>query len=355
MVKKRNSNRSISRNTNMNVKISNKYSKKRKLIKKKRKRKKFVKRLVGFVIYELLALIISGVLLTYYGPFKEVRSTLVGTAMATYKHQYIATLFLSKDKINEILNKDKSTPTMAENTGDIKINKNYGNSIERYNISTSKFDGYILEIKNPKKIKTGYTKYMGKMGQRTSKIAEENGAIAAINGGGFTDGSSSKLWTGTGANPEGLVISKGKIIYNNLKKGEKAVVTAFTKEGLLIVGNHTVEELLNMGVTEALSFRNTLIVNGKTISSNDGISPRTAVGQKKDGTVVFLVIDGRKAMKPGATIEDVQNVFLERGVVNAGSLDGGSSSTMYYKGKVINRPSNWDGERTVATVLYVEP
>ncbi|WP_425544701.1 phosphodiester glycosidase family protein [Clostridium oceanicum] len=325
-------------------------------MKKKRKRKKFVKRLIGFIIYEFLALIISGVLLTYYGPFKEVRSTLVGTAMATYKHQYIATLFLSKDKINEILNKDKSTPTIAENTGDIKINKNYGNSIERYDISTSKFDGYILEIKNPKKIKTGYTKYMGKMGQRTSKIAEENGAIAAINGGGFTDASSKgKLWTGTGANPEGLVLSKGKIIHNNFKKGEKANVTAFTKEGLLIVGNHTVEELLNMGVTEALSFRNTLIINGQPIPYNDGLNPRTAVGQKKDGTVVFLVIDGRRDMKPGATTEDVENILLKRGVVNAGNLDGGSSSTMYYKGKVINRPANWDGERTVATVLYVEP
>lgn len=110
-----------------------------------------------------------------------------------------------------------------------------------------------------------------------------------------------------------------------------------------------------MGVVEALSFRNTLIINGKPIPYNEGINPRTAIGQKQDGTIVLLVIDGRRGIKQGATLEEVENILLQRGVVNASNLDGGSSSTMYYKGKVINRPCNWDGERTVATSIYVEP
>ncbi|EKN41339.1 hypothetical protein CFSAN001627_13918, partial [Clostridium botulinum CFSAN001627] len=123
----------------------------------------------------------------------------------------------------------------------------------------------------------------------------------------------------------------------------------------LVVGDHTVDELLKMGVVEALSFRNTLIINGKPIPYNEGINPRTAIGQKQDGTIVLLVIDGRRGIKQGATLEEVENILLQRGVVNASNLDGGSSSTMYYKGKVINRPCNWDGERTVATSIYVEP
>ncbi len=197
---------------------------------------------------------------------------------------------------------------------------------------------------------------MGKMGERTSKMAERHGAVAAVNGGGFRDVSSTgKLWTGTGAYPEGLVISNGKVIYNDFKSGQKANITAFTKEGLLVVGDHTVDELLKMGVVEALSFRNTLIINGKPIPYNEGINPRTAIGQKQDGTIVLLVIDGRRGIKQGATLEEVENILLQRGVVNASNLDGGSSSTMYYKGKVINRPCNWDGERTVATSIYVEP
>ncbi|ENK1243242.1 phosphodiester glycosidase family protein [Clostridium botulinum] len=330
---------------------------KRKKIRKKKK-KSFIGRLLLFLVYEIIAGGIFSLLLAFYGPFNNVKSTLVGTAMATYKHQYIATTFLSKDEINKILNKDKgiNNSISKENYGDIKIKNQYGNSVERYDISTAKFDGYILEVKNPKKVKIGYTKYMGKMGERTSKMAERHGAVAAVNGGGFRDVSSTgKLWTGTGAYPEGLVISNGKVIYNDFKAGEKVNITAFTKDGLLVVGDHTVDELLKMEVVEALSFRNTLIVNGSPIPYNEGINPRTAIGQKQDGTIVLLVIDGRRGIKQGATLEEVENILLQRGVVNASNLDGGSSSTMYYKGKVINRPCNWDGERTVATSIYVEP
>ncbi len=122
--------------------------------------------------------------------------------------------------------------------------------------------------------------------------------------------------------PEGLVISNGKVIYNDFKSGQKANITAFTKEGLLVVGDHTVDELLKMGVVEALSFRNTLIINGKPIPYNEGINPRTAIGQKQDGTIVLLVIDGRRGIKQGATLEEVENILLQRGVVNASNLDG---------------------------------
>ncbi len=60
-----------------------------------------------FLVYEIIAGGVFTLLLAFYGPFNNVKSTLVGTAMATYKHQYIATTFLSKDEINKILNKGK--------------------------------------------------------------------------------------------------------------------------------------------------------------------------------------------------------------------------------------------------------
>jgi exopolysaccharide biosynthesis protein len=53
-------------------------------------------------------------------------------------------------------------------------------------------------------------------------------------------------------------------------------------------------------------------------------------------------------------LKEVQTILLQRGVVNAANLDGGSSSTMYYNGEVINDPCDWNGERTVATAVYVE-
>ncbi len=100
-----------------------------------------------------------------------------------------------------------------------------------------------------------------------------------------------------------------------------------------------------------------IIINGiKQIKDRfeDGVNPRTAVGQKEDGTVLFLVLDGRKLSKPGASLYDVQEIMKNRGAINAGMLDGGYSTTMYYKGDVINSPNAWDGERTVATAFYVE-
>ena len=315
---------------------------------------------IAFLIYEIIIIVITVPIITFYGPFQNIKRTVVGTAMATLSHQYIATTFLSKDKINALLNSNTSGNTavnVAENLNDIKINYANNNGISRYDIHTTKFDGYILEIKDPTRIKIGYTKSIGKVGERTSEIASENGAIAAINGGGFRDKSANgTLWTGTGAYPAGIVISNGKLIYSDVKSDVKVNVTAFDKEGKLIVGDHSINDLKKLNVVEAISFRDTLIVNGNDVVVQDeGLNPRTAIGQKKDGTIIMLVVDGRQGLKPGANLTEIQNILLQEGAVNASNLDGGSSSTMYLNGEVINNPCDWNGERTVATALYVKP
>ncbi|MDW8799771.1 phosphodiester glycosidase family protein [Clostridium sp. A1-XYC3] len=327
---------------------------------KKKRKKSLGKMIIVFLIYEFIVAAVTTPLIVFYGPFENVKRTMVGTAMATFTHQYIATTFLSKDEIDEILKSSKSgetTSSESENLGGIKVAHVADKGIDRYDIHTKKFDGYILEIKDPTRIKIGYTKKLGEVGQRTSEIAEENGAIAAINGGGFTDRSSNgKLWAGTGAYPEGIVISDGKTVYSDINANERVNVTAFTADGKLIVGDHTLEDLRKQGVVEAVSFRNTLIINGKTVAVEDeGLNPRTAIGQKEDGTIIMVVIDGRKGLKPGATLKELQNILLQQGAVNASNLDGGSSSTMYFNGEVINDPCDWNGERTIATALYVKP
>ena len=329
----------------------------------RRKKKKFSPKLFCvFILYQIIFIGITAPLLVFYGPFKNVKKTLVGTAMYTFKHQYIATLFLNEKDINKVLNKDNSgsmVKNIEQNFQDIKIENMGDNSIVRYNIHQDRFDGYLLEIKNPKKVKVACTKNIGIQGQRVSEMAEGNKAAAAINGGGFYDqNTSGKEWVGTGAYPEGIVISKGEVVWKNVKEDEKVDVMAFNEKGELIVGKKSLKQLKELNVKEALSFNKTLIMNGQPLVEDygeQGLQPRTAIGQKKDGTVVFLVIDGRKLFKEGADLKDVQDILLKQGVWNAGSLDGGSSSTMYYKGNVINNPCNRDGERTVATAFYVEP
>ena len=205
----------------------------------------------------------------------------------------------------------------------------------------------------------GYTQKLGTRGQTTSAIIKAFGGIAGVNGGGFTDKSTTgKSFVGTGALPEGIVVHEGIVKYKNVHEDEKFEAIAFNKNGTLIVGKHTLNNLLAEGVQEALSFNKTLIINGigqVKGDGGDGISPRTAIAQKQNGHVLLLVIDGRRGFKLGATWKEIQNLLIQEGAWNAANLDGGSSTTMYYDGGLINTPSDSGGERTIATAVYVTP
>ncbi|WP_238918970.1 phosphodiester glycosidase family protein [Clostridium sp. YIM B02555] len=335
------------------------------------KKNKMFKPLVVFVgiLYIAVFLAITTPLLLLYGPYDNTRKVFISTLLGT-RHAYLVNDFMSQEEINKILGvnnqkaeepKDDTTSNSVTDLDKIKVKYTSGNEITRYDIHTDRYNGYVLEIKNPLGVKVAMTKYLGKIGQKTSEMAEDHNAIAAINGGAFVDESSDgTLYAGTGAEPGGFVISGGNLIYpkTNVKRNNVENVIAFTKGGQLIVGDHTLAELQKLNVQEAMCFRRpNIIINGKPQVKDkiaDGLNPRTAVGQKEDGTVIFLVIDGRKITAPGASLYDVQQIMLERGAINAGALDGGYSSTMYYKGDVINSPNAWDGERTVATAFYVD-
>lgn len=326
--------------------------------KKKKKNKKTWKGVLKFLAFEIVFVAITSPLLIFYGPFENVRNTVVGAAMTTLNHQYIAKLFLSDERINEILSGHKIEDIQQGSKDvDIKIPKNASDNIERYDVSTSKFKGYMLVIDDPKRVKVGYTQKLGVEGQLTSKIARDNGAVAAINGGGFQDESTG--WTGTGANPTGVIIHEGEVKYDGIKnETTKFDTMALTKEGKLLVGKYNMAELKKANVMEAISFGPALVVDGKpTIKQGDGgwgVAPRTAIGQRKDGAIVMLAIDGRQVSSIGASLKDVQDILIENGVVNATNLDGGSSTTMYYDGEVINNPANSLGERAVPSIVYVK-
>lgn len=331
---------------------------------KHKKKFKLLRFLMDFG-YITIFLAITTPLILFYGPYENTRRTFIGTLLAT-RHAYLLTDNMSQDEINKLMGVEETfvdgveEKSEEQNIDEIEVEHTSGTEIERYSINTDKYDAYILEIKNPCSIKVGMTKYLGKYGQTTSEIAEENKAIAAINGGSFIDKSEDGVdYSGTGALPGGFVISDGKVVYptGNVDKDQEENVIAFSKSGTLIVGDHSIRELEKLDVKEAMTFRRpNLLINGEKQdkADNDGINPRTAVGQKRDGTVIFLVVDGRKITKPGATLNDVREIMLKAGAWNAGALDGGYSSTMYYKGDVINSPNSWNGERKVATAFYVK-
>ncbi|MBI6871144.1 phosphodiester glycosidase family protein [Clostridium aciditolerans] len=323
------------------------------------KKKSIWKLILGFLIFEMIFTGITAPLIVFHGPFENVKKTVVGAAMTTLSHQYIAKLFLSDEEINKILG-ENVVETIQQDNAPINFKNTHDSNIEREDISDGrKFKGYMLIVHDPTRVKVGYSKKLGVEGELTSQIARDNGAVAAVNGGGFTDSSSGdSKWTGTGGKPVGILMSNGKILYNDLKEDEERDVVAITKSGALLVGPHSLKELNELGATEAISFGPALVVNGRgTIKSGDGgwgIAPRTAIGQRKDGAILLLVIDGRQTTSVGATLKDVENIMLQYGAVNATNLDGGSSSTMYYEGDVINNPCDPLGERSVPSAIFVK-
>ena len=101
-----------------------------------------------------------------------------------------------------------------------------------------------------------------------------------------------------------------------------------------------------MGLKGWVTFGPVLIHNGVPMDISkipSGLNPRTAIGQRKDGCILMLVIDGRQVHSYGATYRDVQDVMLEYGAVNALNLDGGSSTTMWYNGAYVNSCSSANG------------
>jgi exopolysaccharide biosynthesis protein len=320
--------------------------------------------IILFIVFELIFTAITGPFMLYYGPFKNAKTTVVGAAMTTLTLQWLATSFLSDEKI-AIIMKEQSVETIVQDSLDdkktgVKVENKDDNSIERYEIEGKKYKGYVLVISDPTRVKVGYSSKLGQEGELTSDIAKQNNAIAAINGGGFKDGDEGALWTGTGANPAGIIMTGGKVKFNDIdNEDDKRQVVALTKSGKLLVGEHTINDMKKAEVAEAVSFGPALIVNGrKTINSGDGgwgIAPRTAIAQRKDGAIILLVIDGRQLNSIGATLREVQDILYdEYGAYNATNLDGGSSSTMFYNDEVINNPCDSLGERSVPSILYVE-
>jgi exopolysaccharide biosynthesis protein len=224
------------------------------------------------------------------------------------------------------------------------------------------FKGYIVYVNDPTKLRVIVPNRVGK-GEKVTSMVERTGALLGVNGGGFVDPN----WQGNGFQPEGIVMSGGIIYYNDSDMKTKRHMIGIDKAGRLIAGNYSANELLQMGVQEAVSFSPRFIVNGEGQIKNQadgwGIAPRTCIGQTKDGRIVFAIIDGRQpGYSIGATLYDIQQLFLARGVVIAANLDGGASTVLVKgvpggKPEIVNKPSSEYGERYLPTawLLYDNP
>ena len=81
--------------------------------------------------------------------------------------------------------------------------------------------------------------------------------------------------------------------------------------------------------------------------------PRTAVAKLKDGKFLMITVDGRSESSGGIGLQDLAEYLLSLGATDAMNLDGGGSTTMFVDGKVVNKPSDKEGERKVGDAILV--
>lgn len=297
------------------------------------------------VIFTYLA--VSNVLLVFYGPFEHLRSMAVGSIL-TSRHPQYAQYFLSAEELKRY--QPISMAMAAKGGHDLKDYRDVAdNSIELIPIEEKMFTGKLMIVHDPKRVQVEVTSRMNDVGEWVSEMAKRADAVAAINAGGFYD----VAGHGTGGIPLGLTISHGK----QITAPTDDPIIGFNQDGALVIGKYKPEEIPRLGLTEAVSFGPQLIHDGKgMITSGDGgwgRSARSAIGQREDGAVLWLVLQGRGTGGIGATLKDVEQILLQYGAVTASNLDGGFSAEMWKDGELAVPPSNPLGERPVATAFIV--
>lgn len=340
--------------------------------KKKDKKMKIWQKIIVLII--CIGLILGSILgFLLYGPYPKFRHWLITTAMTTMNHQYLAKWFYSDKTIDNVLKKNyvkessegtdtskvtfvdySKTRVMYKNKYEKEIlTKDKDNDLYKLiNINDGSMRGYLVVIYDPSKVKMETASSMGSKGEMLVSIAKRTDSVIAMNASGFIDPN----YNSNGGRPYGVVIKNGKIVSNLEKANVGGGVIGFTKDNKLILGKMSGDEALKKGVRDAMEFGPYLIVNGKPsfIKGNGGwgTAPRSAIGQRKDGIVLFLVMDGRdyKNGISGSDMVDLTEFLMRYGAYNAANLDGGTSSGLVVNGELISKPVNGNGEKSTRAI-----
>ena len=336
-------------------------------------------RRAGLCLVTVLALVLFAALgaghVAFKGPSQSLGDLLTVSMLETSALKFVPRIYYSQAEVDEIIARnsvdtgdretDASLVVIAGPTpepgseaaaqatprpSNLLISED---GIDIFSVEGATYNGWMMVVHDPSRVITGVCRenFNSKPGLELYEIAQRYDAVAAINGGGFSDSGG----VGNGGQPSGLVISNGQVL-NKGGSGSHDIVVGFNQDNVLIIGKMTSKQALEKGIRDALAFGPALVVNGEAATvkgSSSGLNPRTAIGQRADGAVLMLVIDGRQASSLGATYADLIKVMLDYEAVNAINLDGGSSSLMYYKGEYLNRGVILTGSRTMPTGFVV--
>lgn len=355
------------------VKDAEKKTKKEKKKKDKLNKKKNSK---GWVItFSILDVIAIVCLFLMYGPISYFRNLWVTSAMTTMSHKYLAYVFFNQDTINHILennqviesNNDGTTDGVSiagEDTGVYEsiyeeqvLKRDPGNDLYKViDVEGSGYKGHLLVVYDPSRVHLYQYSGLSHGGKQLDKMLELADAKAGTNASGFYVNYDTHQYSIVGT-----VIMNGKVISEGGSTGWGGGIIGFTNDNKLLLTKKSATEAVKMGVRDGMSFGPFLVVNGEPSkfkgNGGYGIAPRTAIGQRKDGIVLMLVIDGRRpGHSLGVDMVELTNIMVKYGAYNASNLDGGGSSSMVVDGEVLSVAggSGYSGERYLPNAWVVK-
>ncbi len=306
---------------------------------------------------------------------EEFKTFWIPSAMTTMTHKYLAYMLYDEKTVNRVMSENYIEQSTEEvNLDDIVVNegnlftKRYTNKYDKeiftktpgndvyklIRINESKFKGWLTVIWDPSDVELAVSSKLGRSGQSVNTLTRENGGLVGINGGGFEDLDG---W-GNGSIPYGSIIKNGELIWKHT--GGWGSLIGFNKDHKMYLTYRSPEDAIADGMVDAVDFGPFLIVNGNVSKIHGdggwGTAPRSIIAQRKDGVVLFLIIDGRMpGYSIGATMNDVIEILLRYKAYNAANLDGGASTTMSINGSLWNNPyvGGEYGGRTVSNAWIV--
>lgn len=335
-------------------------------------------RVLLFVLETALLLVIALYGLMFVlakGPSTTARDLFVMSVRETSAMGWVANIYFSDEEIAEIENQKDVEDFIETDTSLIQIPKETepqdgatptedagpqpdawglidedGDGIILEEVKGEGYSGYMMVVLDPSRVIVGSVpKSYGARGYTVEEMVLHFDAVAGTNAGGFHDPNGS----GNGSIPDTLVVFEGQVYYSNM--GIRAGFVGIDSSHILHVANKITEaEIKEKDIQYGVCFGPVLVANGKPCDVNiSGVNPRTAIGQRSDGAILMLVIDGRQVISMGATMQDLIDIMMDYGAMNACNLDGGSSTLMWYDGDYVNNCASVVGIRPVPTAILV--
>lgn len=304
------------------------------------------------VILLSLAALVLVMNLIFKGPSPTAQERLTMSLIEASATKWIPALFIGEERVAEITSAESGSSLTDDvtDTSQVIIQKdsaistssnewdNYPDGIRIESYAGDTYNAHIMIVRDPSQVYMGISTESFSTsipGKRLNAVMEEENVLAGVNAGAFNDdGTASST---VGSCPLGLVMSGGKCVWTSGKQPGLEGFAGFTTDDVLVVSttNLTKAQAEEMDIRDGCCFGPVLIMNGEVnmeaYNMNSGFNPRTAIGQRADGAVIFVCVDGRQAGSIGGTYADVIDIMVEYGAVNACNMDGGSSSIMYYR------------------------